>query len=58
MNQAKQTLKKRTFEYASVESWCKRGRELVPTAEILLTKASKGTSNQTLIPLCIYFLEV
>ena len=50
--------KRPTFVYASPESWCKRGREPVPTAAILRAKSSKGTSNQTLIPFCMYFLMI
>lgn len=43
---------------ASPDSSCNNGRELVPTAAILCAKASRGTSSQMLIPLCIYFLTI
>lgn len=44
--------------YASPDSSCSSGRESVPTAAILWAKASRGTSSQMLIPLCIYFLII
>jgi len=47
-----------TFVYASPGSLCRSGRESVPTAVILWANASTGTSNQTLIPWCIYFLAI